>query len=129
MDEATARGLIRDHFAAAGRDEVAASTIYAEDALLEFPQGGERIRGKARILAFRTAFPAALEFELLRTFGTGDLWVNEYTIRYDGNPNHSVSIMEFRDGLVARETIYISESWEPPAWRAEWVEPMTTGAD
>jgi ketosteroid isomerase-like protein len=90
MDEATARGLIRDHFAAAGRDEVAASTIYAEDAILEFPQGGERIRGKARILGFRSAYPASLDFDLRRTVGSGDVWVNEYTIRYDGRPSHVI---------------------------------------
>jgi O-glycosyl hydrolase len=50
--------------------------------------------------------------------------VTEYTIRYDGIPNNVVGIMEFSDSQVARETIYIGEPWEPPAWRARWVEPM-----
>lgn len=128
MDEVAARALIQDHFASGGKDEVRATQIYAQDAVLEFPQGGERIRGKERILAMRLAFPASLDFEILRTVGCGDLWVNEYTIRYDGQPSHVVGIMEFRDGLVVRETIYISDSWESPAWRAEWVEPMTTAS-
>jgi hypothetical protein len=128
MDESTVRGLLDDHFAAAGKDEVAASAIYADDAVLDFPQGGERIRGKANILAMRSAYPADLGFERRRTTGSGDLWVNEYTISYDGHPNTSVSIMEFRDGLVVHETIYISEPWEPPEWRARWVEPITTEA-
>jgi hypothetical protein len=129
MDDATARRLIEDHFAAAGRDEERASEIYADDAVLEFPQGGERIRGKARILGFRAAYPASLDFEIRRTIGCGDLWVNEYTIRYDGRPSKVIGIMEFRDDLVVRETVYVSDPWEPPAWRAQWVEPMTTGAD
>ena len=129
MDEATARRLIADHFAAAGRDEVRASEIYADDAVLEFPQGGERIRGKARILGFRAAYPMSLDFEIHRTIGCGDLWVNEYTIRYDGRPSKVIGVMEFRDELVVRETVYVSDPWEPPAWRAQWVEPMTTGAD
>jgi hypothetical protein len=129
MDEAAARELIRDHFASAGRDEARASRIYAEDALLDFPQGGERIRGRARIQAFRTAYPASLDFDIGRTIGCGDLWVNEYTIRYDGHPNHVVGIMEFRDGLVAHETVYVSEPWDPPAWRAEWVEPIKTSVE
>ena len=77
MDEAAIRSLIHDHFASAGRDESRASEIYASDAVLEFPQGGERIRGKARIQAFRTAYPASLDFEMRRTIGRGDLWVNE----------------------------------------------------
>lgn len=124
MDDGTARVMIRDHFAAAGKDEVLAMEIYAGDAVLEFPQGGERIRGTANILAFRTAYPASLDFEMRRTIGSGDLWVNEYTIRYDGKPSHVVGIMEFREGKVVRETIYVTEPWEPPAWRAQWVEPM-----
>jgi len=124
MNEAAARELIRDHFASGGKDEARASRIYADDAVLEFPQGGERIRGKANIQAMRTAYPARLDFENRRTIGGGDVWVNQYTIRYDGRPSHVVGIMEFRDGLVVREAIYVADSWEPPAWRAEWVEPI-----
>ena len=30
--------------------------------------------------------------------------------------------MEFRDSKVLRERIYFGERWEPPAWRAQWVE-------
>ena len=57
--------------------------------------------------------------------GSGDLWVTEVIVTYDGaKPTHAVNIMEFRDGKVARETIYFGEPWEPPAWRAQWVEPM-----
>jgi hypothetical protein len=129
MDEETARRRIGEHFAAAGRDEARASELYADDAVLEFPQGGERIRGKANIQGFRTAYPASLDFEIRRTIGRGDIWVNEYIIRYDGRPSHVVGIMEFRDGLVVRETVYVTDPWEPPAWRARWVELMTPGSD
>ncbi len=62
---------------------------------------------------------------LRRMHGSGDLWVTEEIITYDGGkPTHAVNIMEFRDGKVARETIYFGEPWDPPAWRAPWVEPM-----
>lgn len=124
MDEMTVRQMIADHFAAAGKDEIAAAAIYADDAVLDFPQGRERIRGKANILAFRSAYPASLDFSMRRMTGSGDLWVNEYTIFYDGNPNPVVGIMEFSNGLVVRETVYVTEPWEPPEWRAQWVEPM-----
>ena len=124
MDDQDARRAIDDHFSAAGRDEVVASEIYADDAVLEFPQGRERIRGKPNILAFRSAYPASLEFERRRTIGGGDVWVNEYVIRYDGEPSHAVGVMEFRDGKVFRETVYVGDPWEPPEWRAQWVEPL-----
>jgi hypothetical protein len=119
-----ARQAIEAHFAAAGRDEALASEIYSDDAVLDFPQGGERIRGRANITAFRTAYPASLDFEMRRTIGRDDLWVNEYVIRYDGVPRNVIGVMEFRDGKVFRETVYVTDPWEPPAWRAQWVEPL-----
>ena len=133
MDETAVRALIEDHFehstisvtGGGPRDEIErASEIYADDAVLEWPQGGERIRGRANIIAFRSAYPARQEFQLHRITGRGDLWVNEYTIRYDERPYMAVGIMEFRDGKVVRERIYFGEPWEPPAWRAQWVESM-----
>jgi hypothetical protein len=125
MDEKEARRLIKDHFDSAADDQVRSAEIYAADAVIEFPQGGERIRGRANIIAFRSAYPAKLSFEMHRTIGCGDLWVNEYTIRYDGARPHKVAgIMEFRDGKVVRERLYITEPWEPPQWRAGWVEIM-----
>jgi ketosteroid isomerase-like protein len=131
MDEATARAMIQRHFDASNvgapgggpDDDIAgASEIYADDAVVEWPQGGERLRGKANIIAFRSTYPAHQQFELHRTTGSGDLWVNEYTIRYDDEAVMVVGIMEFRDGKVVRERIYFGSSWEPPAWRAQWVE-------
>ena len=133
MDERAVRELIKAHFAAStvgapggGPDDdiVAASEIYAEDAVLEWPQGRERLRGRANIIAFRSTYPQRMEFELHRISGRDDLWVNEYTIRYDDRPVMAVGIMEFRAGQVVRERIYFGEPWEPPAWRAQWVEPM-----
>lgn len=126
MDEATARARIKEHFDWASKDEVRASEIYTDDAVIEFPQSGERLRGKPNIIAFRTAYPATVTFKMSRTIGCGDLWVNEYTIRYnDERPHKVVGIMEFRDGRVFRERLYINEPWEPPSWRAQWVELMT----
>ena len=131
MIEETARAMIQAHFEASnvgaagggpGDDIARASEIYADDAVVEWPQGGERLRGKENIIAFRSSYPARQQFELHRTTGCHDLWVNEYTIRYDDEPVMAVGIMEFRDGLVVRERIYFGEPWEPPGWRAEWVE-------
>ena len=45
-------------------------------------------------------------------------------MRYEDEPVTVIGIMEFRDGKVFRERIYFGEPWEPPAWRAQWVERM-----
>jgi hypothetical protein len=70
----------------------------------------------------RSTYPARQQFELHRTTGCHNLWVNEYTIRYDDEPVLAVGIMEFRDDKVVRERIYFADPWEPPSWRARWVE-------
>ncbi|HEY3935891.1 MAG TPA: hypothetical protein VGL97_00550 [Bryobacteraceae bacterium] len=56
--------------------------------------------------------------------GKGDLWITEYPITYQGRPAYTVSIMEFRDGKVVRETQYFAEPFEAPAWGSQWVQPI-----
>ena len=97
--------------------------IYHDDVVLEFPQGGERLVGLANVRGMREAYPAKVDLSIGRIRGSGDLWVAENVIAYDGGkPMHTVTILAFRDGKVARETIYFGEPWDPPAWRAQWVE-------
>src|SRR4051794_10941055 len=111
MTEATARAMINAHFdasnvgAAGGGPEddiVRPSQIYADDAVVERTQGGERLRGRANTTAMRSTYPTRQHFELQRTSGCHDLWVNEYTIRYDEQTVMVVGIMEFRDDKVIR---------------------------
>ena len=53
-----------------------------------------------------------------------NLWVSEFVLTYDGRPSYTVSIMEFRDGKVARETQYFNDPFEPGPSRAQWVVRM-----
>lgn len=124
MNDDTIRRLILDHYSAAGTDERHVADVYADDIVLEFPQSGERIRGKENIIAFRAAYPAQVRIQPRRIVGSGDVWVIESTISYDGVPQYLASIWEFRDGKVVHETAYVTEGWAAPGWRAQWVEPM-----
>ncbi len=96
--------------------------IYRDDAVLEYPQSGERIRGRVNIQASRMAQPNAKRFSVRRIVGAGDLWITEFILAYDGRPSYSVSVMEFLDGKVARETQYFGDAFEPGPSRAQWVE-------
>jgi ketosteroid isomerase-like protein len=122
MDEAGARAALQhyvDH-SAAGEVEVA-HRIYAEDAVLEFPQSGERFEGVANFLPWRAEYPAQVDFEIDRVRGGGDLWVVELRLRYDGGPwKNGVDVLEFRGDLVVRETAYSMDPWAAPDWRARW---------
>jgi hypothetical protein len=123
MNETEIREALNRHWAASdANDFVVEHEIYREDAVLEYPQSGERIRGRHNIQASRTAQPSSKSFTVRRIVGTGALWVTEFIIAYDGQPSWSVSVMEFLDGKVARETQYFGDPFEPGPSRAQWVE-------
>jgi hypothetical protein len=123
MRDQEIRALLELHWAASDASDFEAEhDIYREDAILEYPQSGERIRGRLNILSSRAAQPNRKRFTVTRVVGTGDLWVTEYVLSYDGQPSYTVSIMEFLDGKVARETQYFGDPFEPGPSRAQWIE-------
>jgi hypothetical protein len=126
VDDDAIRAAIAEHWAASDAQNFELEhEIYAEDAVLEYPQSGERIRGRSAIQTTRTLQPQNKRFTVRRTLGSGSLWVSEFILSYDGRPSHSVSIMEFGgDGKVCRETQYFSDPFPPSEWRSQWVELM-----
>ena len=123
MEDREIRAALDLHWAASDANDFEAEhLIYREDAVLEYPQSGERIRGRRQIQSSRTAQPSRKRFTVRRIVGVGDLWVTEYIITYDGQPSYTVSIMEFADGKVARETQYFGDAFEPGPSRTQWVE-------
>lgn len=124
MTDAAIRASIERHWAVSqAGDEDVEQAIYAEDAVLEYPQSGERFRGRRNIQGQRGHHPARREFLVRRVRGSGDLWITELIITYDGKPYDTVSIMEFREASVVRETQYFAEPFAAAAWRAQWAEP------
>jgi hypothetical protein len=119
------RARIEEHWAASERgDSDTEHAIYADDATLDYPQSGERFRGRAKIKAQRGGHPADGKVPLRRISGRGDLWISECVITYDGEPTHSVSIMEFARGFVAHETQYFADPFPAAPWRASLAEPI-----
>lgn len=124
MDDEQIRAALERHWSDINDQDVV-HEIYHPDVVLEFPQGGERLVGLANVRAMREAYPAVLDLTIKRIRGQGELWVAEHVITYDGATSlHTMSILEFRDGRITRETIYFGEPWDAPAWRAQWVAPM-----
>jgi hypothetical protein len=125
MDDDDINTALLQHWAASDADDFETEhAIYAEHAVLEYPQSGERIRGRAHIQASRMAQPDSKRFELRRVLGGGALWISELVLRYGVKPYHVVSIMEFQHGRVVRETQYFADPFEPGPSRARWVEPI-----
>ena len=123
MEDQQLRAALDAHWAASDKNDFDLEhKIYRDDAVLEYPQSAERIRGVHNIQASRVAQPNKKRFTVRRILGAADLWVTEFVLTYDGRPSYTVSIMEFKDGKVARETQYFADAFEPGPSRAQWVE-------
>jgi hypothetical protein len=119
------RAVLERHWAASDASDFETEhDIYADAAILDYPQSGERIRGRRHIQLSRAAQPNKKRFEVKRILGADDLWITEYVLTYDGQPSYVVSIMEFRGGQVTHETQYFGDAFEPGPSRAQWVEPL-----
>jgi hypothetical protein len=125
MNETNIREALNRHWAASDANDFETEhQIYRDDAVLEYPQSGERLRGRQKIQWSRAAQPNQKRFTVRRIVGAGDLWVTEFILTYDGQPSYTVSIMEFLDGKVAHETQYFGDKFAPGPSRAQWVERM-----
>ena len=121
------RAALDQHWAASDANDFETEhLIYREDAVLDYPQSGERTRGRHNIECQRAGQPNQKRFTVRRIIGRGDLWVTELILTYDGKPSCTVSIMEFTGDKVARETQYFADPFVAPASRAQWVERMDT---
>jgi ketosteroid isomerase-like protein len=119
------RAALDQHWAASDANDFETEhLIYHEDAVVDYPQSGERTRGRRNIQGQRASQPSNKRFSIRRIIGSGDLWVTEFILTYDGKPSYTVSIMEFSGEKVARETQYFADPFAAPTFRAKWVERM-----
>ena len=106
VDAETVKGMLRRHFDHSGSDPDLAHAMYHQDAVLEFPQSGERFEGVENLREWRSNYPANTSVEFREVRGSDGVWVAEISIAYDdGPPNFGISILELRDGKIARESI------------------------
>jgi hypothetical protein len=100
----------------------------SEDLINEFPQSGERFRGRDNIRAMNQSYTGSTATKptakLRRILKPGEAWVIEGTIDYgDGTPVSAVSIIETgADGKVVRQTDYFANPFPAPEWRKQFAE-------
>ena len=121
VDQAVVRSTVERHWEYIGRDGDRSHEMYHDDAVLEFPQSGERFEGLANFKEWRSQYPGEVHYRIRRLTIRDDLAVVECSVQYgDGPWQFGVQLLDFRDDKVARERIYVMEGWEAPAWRAPW---------
>ena len=112
---------VRQHWEYIAKDIERSHAMYHEDAVLEFPQSGERFEGLATFKEWRAQYPANLRFRIRRMTAREDLVVVECSISYDDGPwQFGVQLLDFRGDKVERERIYVMEGWDAPEWRGPW---------
>ena len=127
MDEQDAGRLAQALWEAIGAEDWEQVAGYVhEDFVQEWPQSGERIVGRDNAIAINRHFPGGLpRMKFRRTVAAGPLAVLQVELTYaDGSRYLGVSVIELRDGKIARETDYFAQPFPAPQWRAQWVEKM-----
>jgi ketosteroid isomerase-like protein len=99
--------------------------LFHEDAVMEWPQSGERVVGGENRRGVYKSFPGLPTITPKRLLVSGDLVTAEATPDYgEAAVFETFFIFELRDGKFAKETAYWSQSFQAPEWRAQWVERM-----
>lgn len=86
VDAETVQAMLQQHFDNACSDPEKAHAMYSDDAVLEFPQSGERFEGVDNFREWRSNYPANTDFAFREVRGGGDVWVAELTVTYDEGP-------------------------------------------
>jgi ketosteroid isomerase-like protein len=106
------------------QDPSAIADLVHDDYVEEYPQSGERIRGKQNARSILQNYPGLPNLIDHSYVLSGDLGVMKLTLDYDGQRIYACEIMDFEDGKVKRARAYFAEPFEAPEWRAQWVERM-----
>jgi hypothetical protein len=133
--------------AANGRDVAALEGLFDDDFEDVYPQSGELTRGLANFRSIIEQYPGGgyagqgtdrlvgtedrwvltPSFTVVRIEGTGDTFTGVTRSRYpDGTDWYIVTIAQMRNGKLWRAETYFAQTFEPPAWRAAWVESART---
>lgn len=99
------------------------SEVITDDGVVDWPQSGERLVGRQACLTVYRNYPGGSpRYELQRITGGPDVFTVEARGDYPTERVYMTSIVEFRDGKIARQTDYFASAFEAPAWRAQWVQ-------
>src|ERR1700758_4495314 len=106
MEDQKNRAALDRHWAASASGDLEVEhQIYDDNVVCDYPQSGEKIRGRRNLQALRTHHPEKPSgFFIRRIVGINDLWITEYIINYTKAVVQTVSIMEFQNGRVIHET-------------------------
>jgi hypothetical protein len=119
------REIVERFFAASERGDLAALTELVDDEMvMEWPQSGERFRGRENVLGAMAAVEVKPQFAgTPRLIGSGPLWVLMVPLRYGEDVLQYVAILELERGRIRRATGYWGAPFPAQAARASFADP------
>ena len=139
----TNEAIVESYAVACGMNDIPALTrVRHPDWSVVWPQSGERVVSHESWVAIAEQYPGGrptVELSrlvgsedrwvvtpgntVLKVAGSGDFWWGEWMMTYpDGQTYHVVDLIELRDGMIHRETVYWAPPFEAPDWRRQYVE-------
>lgn len=125
MVEESPPEVVERFWAAIGRNDFeAAGALLHEEYVLEWPQSGERIRGRENFVALNEHYPAAGPWrsKVNCIVAEGSRVATDVTVTDGTTTARAITFSEVRDGKIVRQTEYWPDPFEAAAWRARWVE-------
>ena len=147
-DKPTNDAVVRRYAASSAANDLdELARLRAADWTVEWPQSGERVHSNDSFAAIVRSYPGGrptVEVSrivgsedhwvvspgntVVRVAGSGDFWWSEWRMTYpDGQVYQVIDLIELRDGLVHRETVYWAPPFEAPDWRRPFVEGKPAG--
>jgi limonene-1,2-epoxide hydrolase len=102
----------------------AVGDLLHEEYLLEWPQSGERVRGRENFVAINENYPAhgRWEFTVHRILAEGDEVVSDVDVTDGVIRGRVITFSRIQDGKILHQTEFWPDPFEAADWRSQWVE-------
>ena len=116
--------VLRFWAAMQSNDFKAAGEFLHDDYVLEWPQSGEWVRGRAHFVTINENYPAngRWEFAIHQLVAEAEQVVSYVSVTDGKIVARVITFSTVREGKIRRQTEFWPDPFEPAAWRIAWVE-------
>ena len=102
----------------------AVAQLLHDEYTLEWPQSGERIRGRENFAGMNTAYPAEGKwtFKINHIAADGDLVVTDVSVSDGKLHDRCITFSTIRKDKIWKQIEFWPEPFNAPDWRTQWVE-------
>jgi ketosteroid isomerase-like protein len=126
MSESTGQLIERYWQTMNSNDFRAVGDLLHDDFVLDYPQSGERLRGREHNALLNEEYPSPgpWRFVVERLLAGDDTAVTDVRVYGAEVETRAISFFEIRDGRIRHITEYWPDPFEAPVWRVQWMESI-----